>query len=366
MQNHYRNPLLRLAPNYAFSGDIHWQSPSNIAIVKYWGKHGQQLPRNASISFTLQAAYTETELSYSPRENAGTSISLDFYFEGQPQPVFAQKVVKFLAGLVDSEVLPFLNQFHLNIFSSNSFPHSAGIASSASSMSALALCLCTMEQELFGTLTHPAEFYRKASYLARLGSGSACRSLYPIMGEWGALEKLSGSTDLWATPCAEWVHPIFHDYHDDILIVSKGEKSVSSRAGHQLMEGNPYAAARYQQANANLAKLIDVLKAGDAHAFGQIAELEALTLHALMMSSQPPYLLMKPNSLSIIEKIQQFRAESNLPLYFTLDAGPNLHLLYPEEIAGQVEPFVQTELLPLCEEGKMIRDQVGQGPVKFS
>lgn len=366
MQNHYRNPLLRMAPGYAFSGDIHWQSPSNIAIVKYWGKHGQQLPRNASISFTLQAAYTETELNYSPRETPGDDIALDFFFEGQPQPAFAQKIVKFLSSLVEAGVLPFLNQFHLNIFSSNSFPHSAGIASSASSMSALALCLCTMEQELFGTLSSPAEFFRKASYLARLGSGSACRSLYPVMGEWGALEKLSGSTDLWATPCAEWVHPIFHDYHDDILIVSKGEKSVSSRAGHQLMESNPYAAARYQQANENMAKLVDVLKAGDAHAFGQIAELEALTLHALMMSSQPPYLLMKPNSLAMIEKIRVYRAETNLPLYFTLDAGPNLHLLYPEEIEGQVAPFIQAELLPLCEEGKMIRDKVGQGPVKFS
>ena len=97
MQDHYRNPLLRMAPCYAFSGDIHWQSPSNIAIVKYWGKHGQQLPRNASISFTLQAAYTETELSYSPRTQEGIDIALDFYFEGQPQSAFAQKINKFLS-----------------------------------------------------------------------------------------------------------------------------------------------------------------------------------------------------------------------------------------------------------------------------
>ena len=366
MQNHYRNPLLRMAPGYAFSGDIHWQSPSNIAIVKYWGKHGQQLPRNASISFTLQAAYTETELSYSPRTQEGIDIALDFYFEGQPQPAFAQKINKFLSELATSEIMPFLTQFQLTIHSSNSFPHSAGIASSASSMSALALCLCNMEQELFGTMNSPAEFFRKASYLARLGSGSACRSLYPTMGEWGALEKLADSTNLWASPCADWVHPVFHTYHDDILIVSKGEKSVSSRAGHQLMEGNPYAAARYQQANDNMAKLVDVLKAGDVHAFGEIAELEALTLHALMMSSQPPYLLMKPNSLAMIEKIREYRNETGQPLYFTLDAGPNLHLLYPAEIAEQVAPFIQSELLPLCEDGKMIRDRVGQGPVKFS
>ncbi len=365
MQSIYRNPLLRMAPGYAFSGDIHWQSPSNIAIVKYWGKYGQQLPRNPSISFTLQAAYTETEFTYVPRETAGEEISLDFFFEGQAQPAFAQKIVKFLSALAAEEILPFLTQFQLTIHSSNSFPHSAGIASSASSMSALALCLCSMEQELFGTLTDPVEFYRKASFLARLGSGSACRSLYPVMGSWGSIEKQAESSELWGSPCADWVHPVFHSFHDDILIVSKGEKSVSSRAGHQLMEGNPYANARYQQATNNLDQLVGILQSGDVHAFGQIAELEALTLHALMMSSQPPYLLMKPNSLSMIEKIRQYRLETQHPLYFTLDAGPNLHLLYPTEIAGQVAPFIQGELLPLCEEGKYIADRVGTGPVKF-
>ncbi len=101
------------------------------------------------------------------------------------------------------------------------------------------------------------------------------------------------------------------------MIVSKGEKSVSSRAGHQLMEGNPYANARYQQATNNLDQLVDILQSGDVHAFGQIAELEALTLHALMMSSQPPYLLMKPNSLAMIEKIRQYRLDTQHPLYFT-------------------------------------------------
>ena len=365
MQNHYRNPLLRMAPGYAFSGDIHWQSPSNIAIVKYWGKHGQQLPRNPSISFTLQAAYTETELSYVPRETVGEDISLDFFFEGQSQPAFAQKIVKFLRALAVEEILPFLTQFHLTIHSANSFPHSAGIASSASSMSALALCLCNMEQDLFGTLHTPVEFYRKASFLARLGSGSACRSLYPIMGSWGEIEKQSGSSELWGSPCADWVHPVFQTFHDDILIVSKGEKSVSSRAGHQLMEGNPYAPARYQQASSNLDQLIDILKTGDLHGFGQIAELEALTLHALMMSSQPPYLLMKPNSLAMIEKIREYRSDTQHPLYFTLDAGPNLHLLYPTEIAAQVAPFIQSELKPLCEDGKIIADRVGTGPIQF-
>ena len=97
MQSIYRNPLLRMAPGYAFSGDIHWQSPSNIAIVKYWGKHGQQLPRNPSISFTLQAAYTETECTYVPRETAGEEISMDFFSKARPNPLLPKRLSSFSA-----------------------------------------------------------------------------------------------------------------------------------------------------------------------------------------------------------------------------------------------------------------------------
>jgi diphosphomevalonate decarboxylase len=74
---------------------------------------------------------------------------------------------------------------------------------------------------------------------------------------------------------------------------------------------------------------------------------------------------MKPNSLAMIEKIREYRADTQQPLYFTLDAGPNLHLLYPTEIAAQVVPFIQSELKPLCEDGKIIADRVGKGPVQF-
>ncbi|MEL7422968.1 MAG: diphosphomevalonate decarboxylase, partial [Bacteroidota bacterium] len=99
--------------------------------------------------------------------------------------------------------------------------------------------------------------------------------------------------------------------------------------------------------------------------FGKITESEALTLHALMMTSNPPYLLMEPNSIAAIRKVQAFRADTGHPLYFTLDAGPNLHLLYPDDVAEPVKQFIRTELTPLCQDGLYIADRCGAGPEKL-
>jgi diphosphomevalonate decarboxylase len=228
-------------------------------------------------------------------------------------------------------------------------------------MSALALCLCTIEDQLFGTLSNDEQFTQKASYIARLGSGSACRSIYPTMALWGETADFAGSSDEFAVPLSN-VHPVFTNFLDDVLIVSKAEKSVSSRAGHNLMNNNVFAPARYEQAKHRITTLLNVIAAGDVETFGKIAEDEALALHGLMMTSDPSYMLMQPNSIAIIQKIRQFRQESKLPLYFSLDAGPNVHLLYPEEVAYQIKPFVDQELAPFCENNFYLQDWVGEGP----
>lgn len=356
----FDNPALVLDSNATPKGQINWKSPSNLAIVKYWGKYGVQYPRNPSISFTLENAFTQTVLDYEPKTDQGEGISLDFTFHGEENEAFRIKMVKFLESI--RPIFPFLNQLHLKIRSGNSFPHSAGIASSASSMSALALCLCTLEDELFQTLQEDVLFDKKASYVARLGSGSACRSIYGGMAAWGETDAIIGASNDFAVPFLDQMHDIYKNFHDDILIASQSEKSVSSRAGHALMEGNAYAAPRYQQANDRMKKLVEVLKNGDVETFGEIAENEALTLHALMMTSEPSYVLMRPNSLKMIELIRNFRAETKHPIYFSLDAGPNLHVLYPETVIHEVRPFIEEQLVPLCEEEMWISDWVGEGP----
>ena len=359
----YKNPKLIIETSKIDSGSITWRSPSNLAIVKYWGKYGQQLPRNPSISFTLDNAYTETTLQYFPKKGADQGIDLEFTFEGKTNEAFQKKLTKYLESIID--IFPFLRQLRLSIKSSNSFPHSAGIASSASSMSAIALCLCSLEETLFGTLSKDNEFRKKASFVARLGSGSACRSIFATAALWGETGEVEGSSNLFAIPFAAELHESFKSFHNDILIVSTAKKSVSSTAGHAFMEGNLYAENRYTQARQRLHNLLLALKKGDIEEFGLIAESEALTLHALMMTSNPPYILMKPNSLTLIEKIRSFREDTKHPLYFSLDAGPNLHLLYPDEIKDTAKAFIKNELLPYCEQDQWIEDRVGEGPLQI-
>lgn len=339
-------------------GSVAWQCPSNIALVKYWGKHGVQLPNNPSISFTLDAAHTKTKIDFS-KTNKTPKIS--FLFEGKKEEKFEKKIKTYLESI--HAYFPFLNDFDLNIESSNSFPHSAGIASSASSMGALGLCLCSIE-DMLTTPKTKAHFYNKASLVARLGSGSACRSIFGHTTSWGTHENLIDSSDEYATPFLG-IHPIFNTFQDSILIVSSIEKKVSSRAGHALMEDNIFANIRYQQAHSNISKLHKALIEGDIISFGNIVEEEALTLHALMMTSNPSFVLLEPNTIAMIKNIRDFRAETNLPVYFTLDAGPNIHLLYPNNISAEIETFIQEKLLYLCIGNKIIKDKVGSGPIQL-
>ena len=237
-------------------GEVAWRSPSNIALVKYWGKYGRQLPSNPSVSFTLKNAHTNMKMSYKPGNGA---VSL--FFEGEQNEAFAARIQKFIRSIED--IYPFLQGLDLEIHSDNSFPHSAGIASSASAMSALCLCLCTIEQKMFGNIQDETAFLEKASYLSRLASGSACRSVYPKLGQWGVHPEIEGSTNDYAIDVSDRVDPIFHTFKNSILIASAKEKSVSSSAGHQLMETNLYAPVRFEQANTNIVALMEAMKNGD-------------------------------------------------------------------------------------------------------
>ena len=149
---------------------VEWTSPSNLAIVKYWGKKEIQKPLNPSISFTLKNAVTTTRVSAKPSEHAGFTFSLD----GNRKETFNDKIANLLK--MASSILPFINTHHLSIESTNTFPHSSGIASSASSMSALALCLADIQLIINNEPNHNLDI-QKVSELARLGSGSAARSL---------------------------------------------------------------------------------------------------------------------------------------------------------------------------------------------
>lgn len=347
-----------VASNYSsiVTATFEYSAPSNIALVKYWGKKENQIPANPSISFTLQNCKTITKIHFSKKENT-QEFTFDFLFEGKPKEGFKPKILNFFQRI--EGYCPYLKEYHMVIDTQNTFPHSSGIASSASGMAALAMNIMRLEKEINSNLSEEL-FYKKASFLARLGSGSACRSIKGQVVVWGKNKSVETSSDLFGIEF-DAIHENFKDYQDTILLVDKGEKQVSSTVGHDLMHNHPYAEKRFEQAHDNLAKITKILSEGNIEEFIKIVESEALTLHAMMMTSMPYFILMKPNTLEIINKIWKFRNDTKTPLCFTLDAGANVHVLYPKNVSKKVLQFIQDELVDLCQNGHYICDQIGNG-----
>ncbi|WP_293871342.1 diphosphomevalonate decarboxylase [Flavobacterium sp.] len=346
------------------SGNFQWSAPSNIALVKYWGKKDKQIPANPSISFTLNNCKTITKLSFIKKDNTITmgatkeKFSFDLLFEGKPKEDFKPKIQQFFERI--EKYCPYLIDYHFTIDTKNTFPHSSGIASSASGMAALAMNIMSLEKVLNPAITEDF-FYQKASFLARLGSGSACRSIKGSVVVWGNHPEIQDSSDLFGVEFPSQLHKNFKNYQDTILLVDKGEKQISSTVGHDLMYNHPFADQRFAQANYNLSVIKTVLKTGNLDEFIKIVESEALTLHAMMMTSLPYFILMKPNTLEIINRIWKFRTETKIPICFTLDAGANVHVLYPENVRDNALQFITTELVGYCQNGNYICDAIGNG-----
>jgi diphosphomevalonate decarboxylase len=327
--------------------------PSNIALVKYWGKYDGQIPANPSISYSLKHCKTITKIEFLAHQD----FEVELYLNEQRHDEFAKKLEKYFRSI--APYLGFVLQGKYIIHTHNTFPHSSGIASSASGFGAIAKALVGLAEQFSQPLAEDFK-QEKSSFLARLGSGSACRSLYNGLVVWGETEVMANSSNLYAVPYPEAdVHPVFKQFNDWVLLIHEGEKMVSSSFGHSLMNGNPYAEKRFTEAHKNMQHLKHILKSGDLQAFGQLLEHEALTLHAMMMMSAPAFILMKPQTLNAIDKIWEYRKFTNNPLYFTLDAGANLHLLFPKNNKeAEIMEFIEAELRPFTQKGNIVKDEV--------
>ena len=336
-----------------------WKSPSNIALVKYWGKVGNQIPANPSISFTLKDSFTETEVKFLKKgDHSSDNIEFELFFEGVSNDSFSIKVASYLENI--KVYTPYLKEYKMIINTTNSFPHSSGIASSASGFSALSVCIVGFEKVINKELDD-AFFNKKASFLSRLGSGSACRSIEGPLMIWGDHKKFRLSSNDFAVVPDLDLHPIYEGFKDTILLIDKGVKSVSSTVGHGLMKGHPFAEQRFKQANRNIEEMKGVLQSGDLKRFGEILESEALTLHAMMMTSTPYYILMRANTVKVLDAVREYRISTGNNLYYTLDAGANVHLLYPKSESKEVLSFIEKELVGYCENQQYICDELGNG-----
>ncbi len=336
-------------------GEAHWQAPSNIALIKYWGKRELQLPSNPSLSFSLSKCLTQTKVKYSfdQKQNkiAYTLISQDIKSNA--------KMNKFFNIL--AELFPKLHHFSFEIETQNTFPHSVGIASSASGYAALSLSLLSCLHEAFG-VEEDENFFKKASSIARIGSGSACRSLLGGFSLWGKNKYVPQSSDEYSVGIDD-IHQDFRELNNLICIVDKEPKKVSSSQGHELMNQHPFKVQRFSQAYENLNSLLSILRTGDWRSFAGIVENEALTLHALMMSSDSPYLLMTADTLKAIEVVKSYQKQDHY-LAYTMDAGPNLHIFYHPQKCKVIDKL-KAELKERIEDCDFIEDKIGSGARKL-
>lgn len=326
------------------------QAPSNIAFIKYWGKKESQIPMNPSVSLTLTHCKTINQFKVIPGNG-----TLNFTFhEESNSTAFSIKIQKLFA-LIKTEY-PELNSFDFIVRSENTFPHSSGIASSASGMASFVYGIFHVLQQMKNV--NRTLLNQKISYYSRLGSGSACRSIEGPFVQWGQMEGFKDSSNDFGVISEN--HPSLNNLCDSILIVSKNPKKISSSEGHRLMQQNPYSPIRYERAKNKAIDMLDFLKSGDFSKIGEMIEQEALELHALMLTGDKPYFLMEPNSLHLIQAIVEFRKNTLIPVYFTLDAGPNLHLLYPAQVKSEVLNWID-QLKPKNLFLDVIHDEAGLG-----
>ncbi len=283
-------------------------APSNIALCKYWGKRDKalNLPINGSLSVSLGELGTTTTLRHST--TGEDSVSLNGQALAMDTP-FAQKVFAFIELFRREQHLP------IAVATVNSIPTAAGLASSASGFAALTLALNDFLQ-----LALPLPVL---SAFARMGSGSASRSLYSGFVEWHKGQQTDGM-DSFAEPLpAQWA-----DFRVGIVKISSEEKTINSRDG---MNRTRETSQLYQQwpaqAERDLCNLRQAIVDQDFPNLGRIAEHNALSMHATMISSWPPVLYWQAESIVAMQRVWALR-ERGSAVYFTMDAGPNIKLLF--------------------------------------
>jgi diphosphomevalonate decarboxylase len=292
----------------------------NIAFIKYWGNrdNGLRLPSTGSISMNLDGLFTRTTVTFS------ASLKADSLRIGEKQVTGPRlgrvsgslNLVRELAGIHD----------RAEVVSENNFPSGTGIASSASAFAALALAASRGAGII---LTQ-----RELSRLARRGSGSASRSIPGGFVEWYMGENDENS---YAESIAS---PEHWDLVDCVVIVSKEHKRTGSAEGHPIAPTSPLQAARVEDAPRRLDLCRRALLERDFEALAAIVELDSDMMHAVMMTSSPGLFYWQPASVAVMDAVRGWR-KSGIPVFYTVDAGPNIHVICPREQAEDVERRVR-------------------------
>lgn len=286
-------------------------SCANIAFIKYWGNRDPalRLPGNGSISMNLAGIETTTTVMFDERLGQD-ELTIDGEAIEGPK---LERVSHHLGHIREQTGI----SAHARVISENSFPMGAGLASSASAFAALTVAACAAA----GVEVKEAEL----SALARLGSGSACRSVPGGFVEWYAGDGHASSYAKSIAPPEYW------DLVDLIAMISGKHKMVGSTEGHAIAKTSPLQKARLADTPRRLAVCREAILARDFEALGTVAEQDALMMHGIMMTSEPPLLYWEPGTLRVMRAVVEWREREGLPAFYTIDAGANVHVLTTQE-----------------------------------
>lgn len=293
---------------------------TNIALIKYWGKRNEALilPTNNSLSLTLDGFYTTTTVDF--QEDLTSDI---FMFNDKKETGGAYKRVTTFLDLVRG--LSGAEKLYANVQSINQVPTAAGLASSASGFAALAAA----STKALGLDLSDAELSR----LTRQGSGSASRSIYGGFAEWEMGEKADGS-DSYAVPVAPREH---WDVRMAAVVLSSTMKKISSREGmKRTVETSPFYDGWIKSLPEDLNGIKEAILAKDFTNVGEIAEANSLKMHATSLGAKPPFTYWLDSTVRVMQQVQEMR-EQGIPAFFTMDAGPNVKVLYLPENEEIVE-----------------------------
>lgn len=320
------------------------EAPANLALVKYWGARDldRGIPNHPSLSITLSRC--RSRCTVEPRDG-DEDVVLRFDAEGGGRPAsedFARPVLRHVTRLRRAAG----HGAAVRVATRNNFPTGAGLASSASGFAALTLAVA----RAFGVELGPEE---RSVWARRSGSGSAARSTLGGYVEWpgGAGAEMEG-------PARQLAPPGHWDLRDVVALVDAGEKEVSSRAGHERAASSPHYRRRLELVPGRVEEVREAVRSRQLSRLGPVAETEAVEMHLVAMSSRPPIYYWSPGTLEVMRAVRGLRSEGRAEAYFSIDAGPNVHVICRPAEADTVADRLRE--LPSVQE--VLRDGVGGGP----
>lgn len=288
------------------------KAPANIAFIKYWGKTDEKtrVPQNNSISMCLSNLYSICTIEFSSRFKKD---KIEFLNE----KIVTSREMKRIIRTLDRVRNLAKTKLRARVVTKNNFPKATGIASSASGLSAVTLAAC----QALGLKLSKVEL----SKLARLASGTAARSIPDGFIEWQKGTNENNSYAVQIFPPGYW------QVSDVVAIITYKMKKVSSTDGHKLANTSPFQKIRIKGMARKIKAIKKAMKKRDFSTFGKIVEQEALNMHAICLTSTPPIIYWSPTTIEIMKKVQQWRKNGEIEAYFTIDAGPTVHVICQSE-----------------------------------